>query len=461
MTIIDRIRLSSAKPKYLAIADSIARGVEAGRIKAGERLPTQRELAAQLGVTIGTISRAYDEGYRRGLLIGEVGRGTYVRGLRAEDSRFGIREVDDPDAIDLSMNLPVPGACNAELGRGFETIAKRGRMASMLGYQSSTGTERHRAAGAGWMRRFGMHASADEVVLTAGAQHATLLALAALTRPGDVVLAEELTYPGINAAARLLHLRLEGVAIDGGGLRAPAFEEACDKHRPKALFCMPTMQNPTASVMPEARRSQIVGIARKANVAIIEDDTYGFLAPDAPSSLTSRAPELGYFITTLSKSVAPGVRIGYLRAPRAAIDAIANGAMATTWMVSPITAEIATNWIETGSADATMQWRRREAKARCALARRILGRRAVPERDTYHFWVPLPEAWRADELIAQAGARGLVLSAPEMFVVGKRAVPHAIRICLGAPRRRDTLERGLSILRELFEDAPPIANVLL
>ena len=456
---ISSIRItSSTAPKYLAIAESIAQGVERGRIRPGEQLPTHRELAAHLGVTVGTVSRAYDEAYRRGLLVGEVGRGTFVRGLRPEDSRFGWGGGDDPDAIDLSLNVPVPGACGKELARGFDTLVTRDRLTAMLGYQSSAGSDRHRQAGADWIRRFGMDAPADEVVLTAGAQHGILLALSVLTKPGDVVLAEELTYPGIKSAARLLHLQLEGVALDGNGMRAQAFEDACAKYRPKAICCMPTMQNPTASIVPESRRNQIASIARKAKVAIIEDDTYGFLAPDAPASLTSRVPELGYFITTLSKSVAPGVRIGYLRVPRASIDAITSSVMATIWMVSPITAEIASNWIETGSADATMQWRRREAKARAAIARRILGKRALPERDTYHFWMLLPETWRADELIAQARTRGLILAPPEMFTVGKRTASSALRICLGAPRRRESLEQALSILRKLLDGPPPLTN---
>jgi len=308
-----------------------------------------------------------------------------------------------------------------------------------------------------------MQAAPDEIVLTTGAQHAILLALSVLARPGDVILTEEFTYPGIKAIARFLNLRLIGVPLDAKGMRADAFEEACIKHRPKALYCMPNVQNPTAIVMPESRRQQIVAVAEKRGVPIVEDDTYGFLAPDAPAPLAARARESSYYITTLSKSVAPAVRIGYLSAPRAALESISNAIMTTTWMASPLTAEIATTWIESGCADSVAYWRRREAKARYTLARRILGAAFAPSigHETYHFWIRLPEPWRADEFVAQAAARGVIVTPSEAFAIGRGAAPHAVRVCLGATRRRDTLERGISILAELLKGSPRLTAASL
>jgi len=220
---------------------------------------------------------------------------------------------------------------------------------------------------------------------------------------------------------------------------------------------MPTVQNPTALVMSDQRRRRIAEIARMNRVVVIEDDTYGFFAPDAPPPITARLERLGFYITTLSKSVAPGVRIGYLRAPRSSIPGMANAMMATTWMVSPITAEMAAAWIEDGAADAAVQWRRREARSRCDLAAKILGRnvaRAISS-SALHFWMPLPAPWRADEFVRQARMRGVILCRPELFVVGRASAPHAIRICLGATRDRETLKRALSLIDSLLKMEQP------
>lgn len=456
MTICEDIRAEAGVPKYLAIANSIGRAVENGRIKPGTRLPTHRALAAEASVTIGTVSRAYDEIYRRGLVVGEVGRGTFVRSLPAEASRFGDRDGATDGAIDLSLNIPVPGAYAAELARVITALVKRGRLNGLLGYAPHVGTARHRAAGAEWIGRSRLKVSPDEVVVTTGAQHAILLALSTLARPGDVILAEGLTYPGVKAVASMLHLRLEGLAIDGRGLRPEAFQEACEKHRPKALYCMPTVQNPTGSIMIEQRRRQIAEIARRNRVAIVEDDTYGFLAPDAPPPITLHAGTLGYYITTLSKSVAPGVRIGFMRVPRASLRDVSNALMATNWMASPLTAEIAAAWIEEGAADAAVQWRRREARVRYDLAAKVLGRKIAREIDhpAFHFWMSLPKQWRADEFVRQAKTCGVVLSPPDLFAVGRASVPHAIRVCLGSTRDRETLRRGLSAMADLLVAGP-------
>ncbi len=447
----------SGTAKYLVIANSIARAVDTGRIKPGSRLPTHRSLAIKENVTVGTVSRAYDELYRRGLVVGEVGRGTFVRGLPSETIRFGEQDDGSKGAIDLSLNLPVPGAHAAELARVIAELTKRGRISGLLGYAPHLGSPRHRAAGARWIGRSGLKASSDEVVVTNGAQHAMFLALSTLARPGDVILTEALTYPGVKAVANTLHIRLEGVGIDRGGLRPEALVEACEKHRPKALYCMPTLQNPTASVMSDQRRRRIAEIARINHVAVIEDDTYGFLAPDAPPPITARLERLGFYITTLSKSVAPGVRIGYLRAPRASIPGVSNAMMATNWTVSPITAEIAAAWIEDDAADAAVQWRRREAQARCDLAAKILGRKIARQISfpAFHFWMLLPAPWRADELVREARMRGVILSPPELFVVGRASAPHATRICLGATRDRETLKRGLSLIASLLNAERP------
>ena len=451
-----------AGPAYRSIADAIAGGIRERRLKPGERLPTQRDLARQLGLTVGTITRGYSEAKRRGLVSGEVGRGTFVRRERPSAVAFSFRHRTD-GVIDLSMNLPVPSTSDQLLLDEIATLTQDGGMSDALGYQESWGAARHRECGAEWIRRSGLEATAEEVVVTCGAQHAMLIVFATRCQPGDTVLTEALTYPGMTALARLLHLRVEGVALDEDGLRPDALEDACRRHAPTALYVQPTVHNPTASVMSAARRADIADIAHQYDVAIVEDDIYGFLAPDAPPPLTQLAPERSYFLTSLSKSLLPALRIGFVFAPHDSIQALDRAMMASTWMASPISAQIAAACIERGVADRAVDSRLEETAARRRIAMKALGAH-FPDRSPgqgYHLWLTLPEPWRVEDFVAEARARDVLVSSSETFVVGRGAAPHAVRICLGAPETRAELEKGLGVVAELLDGSPsPVRSSL-
>jgi DNA-binding transcriptional MocR family regulator len=440
----------------MAIAEAIARDLENGRLAPGTRLPTHRLLADRLGVTIGTASRGYAEARRRGLVTGEVGRGTFVRSSSVDSVSFGRTGNQDGNLIDLSVNYP-GFAAGDELHPALMALQKQGQLSRLLQYQPPAGAMRHRRLGAEWLTRFGLDAVPEEIVVTCGAQHAMLLVFSVLTEPGDLVLAESLTYAGMKALARTLRIRLEGVAVDEQGLRPDAFEAACRAHRPKALYCMPTIQNPTATVMPAERRREIAEIARAHGVAIVEDDIYRFLLTEAPAPITTWSQESGYYLTSLSKSITPGLRIGYLRAPRSAIEKLEATVMSTTTMASPLTAEIASILIEDGTADAIMRQRRKEIGERQSLARKLLGPYVTRggSEASYHLWLGLPDPWRAEEFVAQARSRGVAVNSSEIFAVGRGAAPHAIRLCLGATEDRLTLERGLKTLADLLAGSPP------
>jgi DNA-binding transcriptional MocR family regulator len=287
------------------------------------------------------------------------------------------------------------------------------------------------------------------VLVCSGSQHAVATVLATVLQPGDLVLTEALTYPGMKAVANLLHLRLRGLAMDEQGLLPDAFEAACRSAAPRALYCVPTIQNPTASVMPSERRAEIAAIARQHAVALIEDDIHALLTEERPRPLSAFAPEISYSITSTSKVLAPGLRIGFLLAPPGMLERLAAGIRATTWAAAPLMAEIASAWIRDGTADLILADRRREASARQALARSLLADadyRAHPRG--YFVWLRLPDPWRSESFTAQVRARGALVTPSEAFVVGRLTTPHAVRVCLGAVASRVTLERGLRIVAE-------------
>ena len=435
-------------PLYRAIVEALAADVAQGRLAHGTRLPTHRDLAETLGVTVGTVSRAYTEAARRGLVSGEVGRGTFVRaaGDGAEDSTETV--------LDLGQNHPPDPPSHpqrAALHAALADLADHTDIARLLDYPAAGGDVADREAGASWVSRAGVAARADDVIVCTGSQHGLTVVLATLLEPGDVLLTEELTYAGLKAVAGLLRLRLRGLPVDRHGLRPEALAEACREGGVRAVYLIPTLHNPTTAVTPEARRKEIVAVAREHGLAIVEDDVHGLLPESRPAPLAALAPERTYYLTSTSKTLAPGLRIAYVKAPAAMVPRLEAGLRATTWAVAPLTAAVASQWIRDGTADALLAARRAEARARQAIARdRLAGADFDSHPEAYYLWLRLPEPWRSDSFVAEARARGVVLTPAEAFTVGRGPVPHAVRLCTGAARTREALDRGLAIVAGLL-----------
>lgn len=444
-----------AEPKYQALLDALQHDIDAGLLPPGTRLPTHRQLAERLGVAIGTVGRAYAAAEERGIVSGQVGRGTFVRGPEPGVEQGAVEE-EDPEVIDLSKSRLVRDPRVGSVAGMLQALARRPNLDRLMDfYQPAPGMARHRDLGAQWVRRAGLTVSPDRIIITSGAQHGAATVLASLTRPGDVVCTEQVTYTGVKAIASLLHLQLRGLPLDGDGLIPEAFEAVCREAPPRALYCMPTLQNPTGRTMPVSRRQALVDIAARYQVALIEDDVYGFLPASPLPPLAALAPSIAYYITSTSKSMAPGLRVGYVVAPEARVERVAGVIRASTWLIAPLLAELASEWIERGEADAMVAWKREETLARHATATRVLAPWLPPRSaPSFHLWLPLPEPWRTEAFVAQARARQVVVSPSEEFMVGREGAPHAVRVCLGATASRARLEEGLRRLAELLRNGP-------
>ena len=441
-------------PRYKAIADSLAVAIDAGRLQPDERLPTHRELADHLDLTVGTITRAYAEAESRGLVRGEVGRGTFVR---REGSRYDplLEPPRDPGAvIDLGLNLPLY-AEDPDLAATLRELGRRPDLASLLSYQPFVGSERHRQSGVEWIARHGLEVACEQVVITAGAQHAIIVALSSLCRPGDTVLGEELTYPGLKTAATLLGLEIAPVAMDDEGLRPDDLERVAEDTGARVLYCMPTLHNPTARTMGEERRAQVAEVARRCNLQVVEDDVHGLLAPDRCTPLAGLIPERTLYITSTSKVVAGGLRVAYVAAPADLVERLAFAVAASLWALPAISLEIAALWIADGTAAAVTERKCEEAAARQELARRILpGGHFQTTAQSYFLWLGLPEPWRSAHFVRAARKRGVVVSPAEAFTAGRGVPPSAVRVSLSSPAGRGEVEAGLRTLAELLERGP-------
>ncbi|MBK5351800.1 PLP-dependent aminotransferase family protein [Pseudomonas sp. TH41] len=418
--------------KYKRLADAVEKGITQGLIEPGCKLPPHRLLADSLGVTIGTISRAYGELERVGLVVARVGDGTYVRQHGMERPRDGgFRNVsDEPQPFfDMSRNQPIPGDEALFLSQSLQALALDPVALQRIGgYTAEAGLPRYRAAGAHWLRHQAFVANAEQIVCVNGGQHGLLCALTGLLKAGDTLVTEHLTYPGLISVARLLGIKLIGVAMDAEGLMPDALNEACRNHRISALYCTPTIQNPTAAVMSVPRREAIVEVCRQHNLLIFEDEAHAVLAQQRPLPLSYFAPERSVLIGSLSKAVSAGLRVGYLHAPQPLIGRLSAAVRGTCWMASPLTLEVASRWIENGTAEQLLGRQTVEISRRKALvAGRLDGLAYKTHPHSPHFWIEVPDPWRASQIAAELKENNFLVATAEMFAVGQGAVPQFIR----------------------------------
>lgn len=427
------------------ILHKLEQDIETGQLVPGERLPTHRELAEHLKVALGTVTRAYALAQARGLVTGTTGRGTFVASSAAPQEGM----------IDLTRNLVRREYRDGNVRTSLGMLYGDASRATMLldEEQDPAGVLEHRAAAAAWIRRPGFAPDADDMVICSGVQHAMHTVLATIAKPGDVLVTEAVTYAGIKAIAALSGLQLRGLPIDAEGMDPQAFEDAC-RNGAKILYVTPTLHNPTVATMSEARRKEIARIAEAHGVAILEDDVYGFLAPEAPLPLAAYAPGNTYYLLGTSKSVAPGLRVGYAICPRGMQQQIANTVRTTIWEVSPLMSALLTKWIEDGTAERTIAFKRAEVAARHELAKSILTGIVPPSQTTPHWWILLPEAWRAEDLTVECRKRGVGITPAAAFAVHRDHIPIAVRICLGAVSTRERLQQGLQIVKDVLARGP-------
>lgn len=437
-------------PVFLRIVEALAADIDSGRLARGQQLPTHRALAQALDVDLTTVTRAYGEARRRGLLDAQVGRGTFV----SETTARAARDIAFPVRIDLSMNVPPqPVEANLELriAQGLEAIRTGSSFSAYLNYQPPGGSDEERAVAARWLRQRLPQADAERLVIYPGNQVILFNALLALAAPGDVVLTEALTFPGMKAAAAALGVRLIGVAMDGEGIVPEALRAACKAHQPKAVYLTPTQHNPTTATMGAARRQAIADIIRRSRTALIEDDAYGLLEP-AVAPIATLIPERTWLAVGLSKCIAPALRVSYLLAPDAAAAQIMRGKLqATLQMPPPLMVALVTHWLRTGIADKIIQAIRGEAAGRQVLARKLLKGVAFAARPNgHHLWLPLPARWNRVAFLAHALQHGLAVVGDDAFATDATPLP-AVRVSLGAARNRAELAQALERLASVLK----------
>ncbi len=447
-------------PRYLAIADAIASDIEAGRLSAADRLPPQRTLATALGMDFTTVARGYVEAKRRGLIESRVGQGTFVsKAIRRRHPPMIVH----PEIVDLSMNLPPEPDDPALLDRmqdGWDAIGRD--LLRLMRYQGFGGVSADKEAASAWLSRRGLVPRQDRVFIVPGAHPALLGIFGLLARPGDVVLSENITYPGARSIAAQFGLSLVGLPMDDQGIDAGAFADACKRLSPKALYLNPTLLNPTTHTISEPRRLELTEIARRFGVPIVEDDPYGLLPADAPPPFAALAPELTWHIAGLAKCLGAGLRVAYVVVPDNRSGwTFAASLRAATVMASPVTVALATRWIDDGTADALVAAVRRESAERQAIARSLLrGQTFRSDPAGFHLWLSLPEPWTRSAFAGQMRRTGIGIVASDAFTSGD-SPPEAVRVCLGGPAGRTQIREALEFMAHTLAETPPAASSFL
>lgn len=440
--------------RYVAIADRIESAVQSGELKMGEKLPTHRKLSDQLGVTVGTVTRGYAEAQRRGLVNAIVGSGTFVGSGPQSDIHFAQLDPMAGPGIDLSLNLPVRNQSAPGIGAIMQQISQDQQgLDGLMQYQQERGSNRHRQQAARWLSDQGVQCETANVVITCGGQHAIILALMAATRRGDTIAAEGLAYPGLKAAASQLGVKVIGLPMDEQGVLPDAFASHCKLNNFRAIYLCPGIQNPTNATMGLIRRKQIIEIANYHDVWILEDEIPGNYLPENPNCFFNLAPQRTFYINSHSKTVAPGLRVGYLLAPAKIIDNVAASIRAQCWFAPTLNVEIVQRWLDSKQAGDWHNIQRKELAKRQILTKELLVDYDMKlVAGSFHAWLHLPDPWRALEFQALLEERGVKVLSAETFAIGRFPAPQAIRICLTGPATIKLLEAGLSIIKHQLDE---------
>jgi DNA-binding transcriptional MocR family regulator len=444
-----------ARSPVTLVTEALAADIRSGKLTPGTPLPTHRQLAARHGVALASASKVYAQLKSMGLVVGETGRGTFVR------DRPQQREWDRGDearlsasAVDLSFNHPTwPG--QAELLRTMlRELAASGDLAALMHQQPPGGRLHERRIVVEFLaRERGIRVETDRVFLVNGTQQGLDIATRSLLRPHDPVAVDALTYPGFKMLAEMQGLMLQPVPslVDGPDLKA--LDALCSRHRIRAIYAMPTLHNPLGWVLTADQRRRLVEIAQNHDCLLIEDAAYAYLAGKVPPALVTLAPERTVYVSSLSKNLASGLRFGYMVVPNACAGQIKAAIRASYWSLPSVVTAMATRWMAGGTVARHETLLRHEARRRQTVAREVFaGMETVAHPASMFLWLHLSEDLRMDRIATALAERGIAVSKAEAYATTRHA-PHALRLGLSSVPM-EQLRPVLMQVREIIERFP-------
>lgn len=431
--------------KYIQIIDMLEKSIQSGFLQQGDALPPQRTLAAHLGVDLTTITRAYNEARNRGLIASYTGRGSFV---------MGGSNADLPLNVDLAMNIPpqpANGSMTEQAGSAMAELFARHSIEALSIYQHELPPRSLLHAAQSWLRPAIGELSGEGLVVCSGSQAAIFAILSARTRPGDAVLCDAVTYPGLLLAAEQLGVRLWPVASCADGMQPDALEQACQESGARLLYLNPTFHNPTAHTMPLGRRQEIADVILRRGITLIEDDPYRYLLDDAPppiATLTGRRNT--YYLASLSKCLWPSLRTSFVLPPHGDDgQQLQLSLRASSMGCSALLLALVEQWINSGSATQLVQEIQRETRARQRLARTLLSHPYQTHPTGLHVWLELPTQWNQELFTHALREQGVSVAGGQSFAAAVPA-PNCLRISLGGAKDQAELGRALQKIEALL-----------
>lgn len=429
----------------------LSTAIREGKLSPGTKLPTHRAFAEQFDVALATATRAYGELERRGMIVGEAGRGTFVRDLGLPPA-LGVRQTASDGLIDLVFNMPGDAADADMLRAGLRRLAAAGDLEAMLRYQPHGGRTHERRIIAESLTSTLGPIDPECLLVTSGGQHGLATIAFGLFRRGERIATDTLTYPGFKSIAALQGLDLVPVEGRRGVMDPDDLERQCRARKLRAVYLMPTVHNPLGAVMDEATRLRLIEIARAHDLLLIEDAAYAFLETDPLPSLIALAPERTIYVGGFSKSLATGLRLGYLIAPTTHTDRLLEAIRATTWNAPALISGLVSGWVEDGTLACSEETRRRDGAKRQHLCRTVLGGSSIhSHRNAGFAWLPLEKGVRAEPIVTRLKRHGISASGAEPFATTV-AVPQALRLAFGGVPK-DELEEVFQVVRKAVDAA--------
>lgn len=449
-------------PLYMRLAEQIEAGIAEGTIKPGEKLPPQRNLAFDVGVTIGTVTRAYSIIRERGLVSGEVGRGTYVldrdAASRAKPSDAAPTNTDGTRPLAAApgkLRMDTTSAPNIGQGVIIHRLTAEITQANpdKIADYTRAWPDHWREAGRKWLSAGGWAPDTETIVPSLGVHAAIMSVIGAITAPGDKIAFEHLTYASISRSANLVGRRSVFFGSDSQRSYAEEFERHCAQQHPKLAFLMPFLHNPTLAIAPSELLADIVAIARKHNVWLIEDSIYGNLLENQRPTLASLAPERTFHVGGLSKAVSAGVRAGWVACPAHLAPRVQTAHKMMTGGLPFMLAELAARMVLDGHAQAIRTGVREEIAAREALARKAFaGLDFTSHRNAPFLWMKLAEPWSSAAFKRVAADEGVLIDDEDEYRPGRADHSlHRIRVGFSQPATRKEVSDGFSIIRRLMD----------
>jgi DNA-binding transcriptional MocR family regulator len=430
---------------YTLLVDDIAAEIAAGRLQAGERLPPQRQFAYEKGIAASTAARVYAELLRRGLVVGEVGRGTFVAG----QAPLPLLRLEPFDGrIDLEFNFPTLPDQAALIGKSLGSWQRPETLAAALAPVTQRRLAEAGKVSANFFASDRWRPRPDGFLFAGSGRQSLAAAISALVPVGGRLAVEAVTYPMIKGIAARLGVSLVPIAMDGEGIRPDALAKAHRTGALSAVYLQPVMQNPLGHTMSEPRREEVLRLVRKLDLMIIEDLVYGFLSDIPP--LAAQAEERAIVVDSLAKRLAPGIAVGFLHVPAPLRERFAVAMRTGAWSVTPLALAAGIALLADGTAAEITRRKRADAVARQKIVAECLaGRQIAADPRSYHAWLNLPDGWRAEALTAAAARAGIAITPASAFAVAPGHSPNAVRLALGLPSH-DDLRTALTRLGALL-----------